>query len=162
MAVRAYVETSIPSFYFEVRPEPQMVARRDWTREWWGRATKGQAELVTSLAVIDELEQGDFAARVDCLRLVVGLPILAIETPILEIVEAYIRHHVMPTDPAGDALHLALASYHRCEFLVTWNCKHLANANKFGHIRRVNTLLGLLTPALVTPLELLGDTDDEE
>lgn len=162
MAVRAYVETSIPSFYFEVRSEPQMVARRDWTREWWGRATKGQAELVTSLAVIDELEQGDFTARADCLRLVAGLPILAIETPILEIVQAYIRHHVMPTDPAGDALHLALASYHRCEFLVTWNCKHLANANKFGHIRRVNTLLGLLTPALVTPLELLGDTDDEE
>jgi hypothetical protein len=139
-----------------------MVARRDWTREWWARSQKRQADLVTSVAVIDELERGDFAARSDCLRLVAGLPLLAIEAPILEIVQAYIRHHVMPADPAGDALHLALASYHRCEFLVTWNCKHLANANKFGHIRRVNTLLGLLTPALVTPLELLGDADDEE
>jgi predicted nucleic acid-binding protein len=162
MAVRAYVETSIPSFYFEVRPEPQMVARREWTREWWDRATKAQAELVTSLAVVDELERGDFAARADCLGLVAKLRVLAIEAPILEIVQTYIRHRVMPTDPAGDALHLALASYHRCEFLVTWNCKHLANANKFGHIRRVNTLLGLLTPALVTPLELLGDSDDED
>src|SRR5207244_12975766 len=55
--------------------------------------------------------------------------------------------------PAGDALHLALASYHKCDFLVTWNCRHLANANKFGHIRRVNALLGLFVPALVTPLE---------
>ncbi len=62
-------------------------------------------------------------------------------------------------DPAGDALHLALASYHKCDFLVTWNCRHLANANKFGHIRRVNSLLGLFVPALVTPLELMEGDD---
>jgi hypothetical protein len=138
MAVRAYVETSIPSFYFEARPEPQMVARREWTREWRSRVTTLRTELVTSVAVIDELERGDFAARADCLGLIGGLPVLAIEAAIIEVVQAYIRHRVMPADPAGDALHLALASYHRCEFLVTWNCKHLANANKFGHIRRVN------------------------
>jgi hypothetical protein len=114
------------------------------------------------VAVIDELERGDFAARTNCVALVSSLPVLAIDNAILEIVQAYIRHRVMPADPTGDALHLALASYHRCEFLVTWNCKHLANANKFGHIRRVNTLLGLLSPALVTPLELLGDANDED
>ena len=68
----------------------------------------------------------------------------------------------MPADPGGDALHLALASYHKCDFLVTWNCQHLANANKFGHIRRVNAMLGLFVPALVTPLELLGDSDETE
>jgi hypothetical protein len=67
----------------------------------------------------------------------------------------------MPSNPAGDALHLALASYHRCDFLVTWNCKHLANATKFGHIRRVNAILDLFVPALVTPLELLEDDDEE-
>ena len=81
---------------------------------------------------------------------------------VTEIVQAYIRHKVMPADPFGDALHLALASFHKCDFLVTWNCTHLANANKFGHIRRVNTMLGLLMPALVTPLELLGGSDDDE
>jgi hypothetical protein len=68
---------------------------------------------------------------------------------------------VRQRDPLGDALHLALASHHRCDFLVTWNCNHLANANKFGHIRRVNGMLGILVPALVTPLELLGGDDDE-
>ena len=66
----------------------------------------------------------------------------------------------MPADPSFDALHLALASYHKCEFLVTWNCQHLANANKFGHLRRVNNLLGLYVPVLVTPLELLGENDE--
>jgi hypothetical protein len=63
----------------------------------------------------------------------------------------------MPANPLGDALHLAMASYHRCDFLVTWNCRHLANANKFAQIRRVNSLLGLFVPTLVTPLELLGE-----
>jgi hypothetical protein len=71
------------------------------------------------------------------------------------------RHmRLMPADPAGDALHLALASFHKCEFLVTWNCLHLANANKFGHLRRVNGLLGLYVPVLATPLELLGESDE--
>ncbi|MGK4001761.1 type II toxin-antitoxin system VapC family toxin [Sorangium sp. So ce1036] len=161
MRRRAHVETSIPSFYFEVRPQPEMVARREWTHAWWTKASV-TTEMVTSLAVVEELERGDFAAREDCLTLIAALPVLAIEPPILEIVEAYIRHRVMPADPAGDALHLAIASYHRCDFLVTWNCKHLANANKFGHIRRVNGLLDLFTPALVTPLQLLGGNDDDD
>ena len=63
----------------------------------------------------------------------------------------------MPADPRGDALHLALASFYKCDFLLTWNCTHLANANKFGHIRRINVMLGLNVPLLVTPLELLGE-----
>jgi predicted nucleic acid-binding protein len=156
---RAYVETTIPSFYCEERQAPDIVARREWTRRWWASAA-ARYELVTSPAVLDELGGGleDRSAR--RLALVRDLPVLSVEPPIVEIVQAYVRHRVMPADPGGDALHLALASYHRCDFLVTWNCRHLANANKFGHIRRVNVLLGLFVPALVTPLELLGDDDE--
>lgn len=88
-----------------------------------------------------------------------AIPLLDINEAVADIVEAYIKHRVMPADPAGDALHLALASYHRCDFLLTWNCRHLANANKFAHIRRVNAILGLFVPSLVTPLELLGETE---
>jgi hypothetical protein len=54
-------------------------------------------------------------------------------------------------------MQLALASFYNCDMLVTWNCRHLANANKSGHIRRVNALLGLRTPMLVTPLQLEQD-----
>jgi len=158
MRTLVYVETTVPSFYYESRTDPDMVARRDWTRAWW-RVAPERHDLVTSPAVVDELEQGDYPSRRECLELIARLPILAIEAPVIDIVEAYIARHVMPADPAGDALHLALASFHRCDFLVTWNCQHLANANKFGHIRRVNTLLGLYVPNLVTPLELqeMGD-----
>ena len=87
---------------------------------------------------------------------------MPIEPVIAEIVEVYIQQHLMPKDPVGDALHLALASHYKCDFLLTWNCRHLANANKFGHIKRVNVMLGLYVPMLVTPLELIGAQNNEE
>lgn len=145
--------------YHEARSTPDVVARREWTRQWWIKA-RGHDELVTSAAVLDELGGGNPARATERLALVEDLPLLAIDPAIAEIVQTYIHHKVMPSDPGGDALHLALASYHKCDFLVTWNCLHLANANKFGHIRRVNTMLGLFVPALVTPLQLLGGHDD--
>ena len=151
-----YVETSIPSFYYEVRTEPTMVARREWTRRWCDKSIISE-KIVSSVAVLDELDGGDFPGKSDALTLLANCDLLEITPAVVEIVEVYIAHQVMPNDPFGDALHLALASYHRCNFLVTWNCKHLANANKFGHIRRVNSIIGLPVPTLVTPLELLGE-----
>ncbi len=85
-----------------------------------------------------------------------NLPLIEITHAVAEIVESYISHRLMPAEPTGDALHLARASFHKCDFLVSWNCLHLANANKFGHIPRVNHLLGLFVPELVTPLEAPG------
>ncbi len=158
---RIYIETSIFSFYHEVRTEPDMVARRDWTRTWYDAALTTN-ELVTAAPVLAELQRGEFPGRDDAIAMTANLPLLAVTEPVLEIVEAYLAHRVMPTDPTGDALHLALASHHGCDFLVTWNCRHLANANKFGHIRRVNGILGVPVPALVTPLELLGTGVDDE
>jgi hypothetical protein len=98
----------------------------------------------------------NYPSQEKALLLINDVGLLEIDDPITEIVEAYVQHKLMPQNPLGDALHLALASYYKCDFLLTWNCKHLANANKFDHIGRVNTLLGLYVPKLVTPLELLG------
>lgn len=153
-----YIETTIPSFYYETRPEPEMVARRNWTREWWEERGTRDFDLVTSQAVIDELSRGRFPGREDALKLVKRLELLPIRAEIEEIVAAYIAHSLMPKDAVGDALHLALASFYGCDYLLTWNCKHLANANKGRHIRRINVMLDLVTPGLATPLELLyGD-----
>jgi len=156
---RTYVESTVPSFYHETRVAPEIVARRDWTRQWWNVASL-RYELVTSEAVLDEMTKGLPELAAARLELVCDVPLLPIEPAIIEIVDAYFRHKLMPADPAGDALHLALASYHKCDFLVTWNCQHLANANKFGHIRRVNAILGLFVPTIVTPLELLGESNE--
>lgn len=133
-----------------------MVARREWTHEWWDDHI-ADYDAYTSEAVIEELESGSFPGKEDARKLMDSLPLLDIHEPIADIVETYILHHVIPSDPVGDALYLAIASFHKCDFLVTWNCRHLANANKFGHIRRMNTLLGLFVPVIVTPLELLGE-----
>ena len=155
MKPTVYIETSIPSFYCERRAEPEMVARREWTRHWWDNFAS-ECRLVTSAAVIDEIRAGDFPNRSEALELALRLERVPGSAAVAEIVDAYIRHKLMPANPVGDALHLALASYHKCDFLLTWNCRHLANANKFGHIRRINAMLGLFIAALVTPLELAG------
>jgi hypothetical protein len=154
MRKRVYIETTIPSFYYEERSEPEMQARREWTREWWDERSK-DFELVTSEAVLEELEDGDHPHKREAIRLMEGLTLLPIVRASYEIVDTYVSRQVMPQDPRGDALHLALASYHRCHFLLTWNCRHLANANKFEHIRHVNIELGLSIPILTTPAEML-------
>ncbi len=156
-----YVETTIPGFYHETRTASNIVARREWTRRWWADA-RTRDELVTSKAVLDELQRGPTNRREAWLDLVRDLPLLPIEPAVMEVVAAYGRHKLMPLDPYGDALHVALASFHPCDFLVTWNCRHIANARKFGHLRRVNAMLGLATPSLVTPLELLGEDDEAD
>ncbi len=100
-----YIETSIPSFYFSVRSEPDMVARRDWTRAWW-QVVSPRRDVVSSAAVIEELSRGDYVEQSECVDFVKGLPLLPIEPIVEEIVDRYIENHVMPRDPTGDALHL--------------------------------------------------------
>ena len=155
MRKRIYIETSIPSFYYETRETPEMAARRAWTREWWG--TRHDCDLVTSDAVLYELERGDYPSKSDAIELISGVPVVEIVDQIADVVRTYADHHVMPVDPLGDALHLALASFHKCDFLLTWNCQNLANPNKFGHIRIINSMLGLFVPELVTPYQLLEE-----
>jgi len=156
---RIYIETTIPSFYFEVREEPTMVARRQWTRDWFDTALKSN-ELVTSAAVLDELKRGTFPGRENAIEMIQRITPLQVSADVVEIVREYIERKLMPIDPSGDALHLAVASFHDCDFLATWNCKHLANANKFDQLARVNGILGLAVPKLVTPLELMGNDDE--
>ncbi|HEY0550248.1 MAG TPA: type II toxin-antitoxin system VapC family toxin [Verrucomicrobiae bacterium] len=160
MGALIYVETSIPSFYFEMRTNPEVLIRRQWTREWWDSPNADQ-RLVTSFIVIQELEEIPGNKKSDALGLIRPLRLLEYNDEVADIVRVYLEHKLMPREAMGDADHLALASYHKCDMLVTWNCRHLANANKLGHVRRVNALLGLETPLLVTPLELLGKDADE-
>lgn len=155
MKPKVYIETSIPSFYHENRTSSDAIARRDWTHEWW-ESKRSFYEIVSSEAVEAELERAPNPKKQLCLDFLAQFPLLAVDKPVIEIVNFYIQSKVMPANAKGDALHLALASYYHCDYLLTWNCKHLANANKFGHIRRINSTLGLYIPILITPIELLG------
>lgn len=66
---RIYIETTIPSFYYEVRTDATMVARRQWTREWFDMSILSD-EIFTSAAVLDELERGTFPGRADAILLI--------------------------------------------------------------------------------------------
>jgi predicted nucleic acid-binding protein len=148
--------------YAEKRKGLVVEVRRKWTREWWAKPKPDQ-QLVTSAIVFDELQQiPDVARRNASIALLRDMEALEYTIEIEEVAAVYLQHKLMPAEAFGDADHLALASFYNCDILVTWNCKHLANANKTGHIRRVNALLGLRTPLLVTPLELLEKGYDPE
>lgn len=153
MSQLIYIETSIPSFYHEARTAPQFQTMREWTREWWDVAML-RDEFVTSEPVLIELERTPEPKRSQAFALIARLPLLDDVEAVDEIVAVYLQHKLMPRDAAGDARHLALATFHGCAILATWNCRHIANANKQEHIRRVNSSMGFATPVLTTPYEL--------
>src|SRR5215210_5360139 len=126
---RIYIETTIPSTYHSGRSDPKMVALRAVTQEWWEIAATS-SELITSEAVLQELAGGRPEHSARRLTLLDGLPVLEVDQASLVTAAVYIRHKLMPADLRGDALHLALASHHQCDVLVTWNYHHLANPNK--------------------------------
>ena len=141
-----------------MRTDPESIARMHWTHQWWNENSQ-KFELMTSAAVIGELRKGTSEKTSARIALLDDIEILTITDEIIEIAHIYIEKFVMPKDPQGDALHLAIASYYKIDTLLTWNCKHLANANKFNHIRRVNYEIGLPTPILATPLNYLNGED---
>jgi predicted nucleic acid-binding protein len=154
-----YIETTIPSLYFDQRRDAKTVARREWTRNWWDDYRRNY-DLLTGAPVLEELLRGEHPRKNEKLKLLEDVKILRVNEAVTQAVEVYVQRHVMPRDTAGDAAHLALASFYKCDYLLTWNCAHLANANKLGHIRRVNALLGLHVPQLVTPLEMIGEDNE--
>jgi predicted nucleic acid-binding protein len=154
---RIYVDTTIPSAYHTNRTDPGAVERRGTTRRWWQSAVR-TSELLISDAMLQELSDGISDQVVLRLALVKGLEVLPSREDIAQTVAVYMHHKLMPQDPEGDALHLALASHHRCDALATWNYHHLANPNKLDRIRRLNEELGLIVPRICTPKILLeGD-----
>ena len=133
-----------------------MVARRESTRSWWEDEAPTY-DLYISAFVLGELNAGNYPGKLEALDLVRSLPLLEIVPEIGEIAEVYMKRRLMPRDDMGDAYHLATASYYAVDFLLTWNCAHLANANKAKHIAVVNAELGLQVPVVTTPDMLIRE-----
>ncbi len=157
----AYIETSIPSFYFTGRTSPTSIARQKWTQQWWSTFS-GDFQLYSSLAVTVELERGTLEnLKSQRISFISDLPMLEINTDVRDIARIYVERLLMPQDADGDALHLAITSFYGLDVLLTWNCNHLANPNKFGHIETINRELGLKVPLLTTPLNYLSEDDSD-
>jgi predicted nucleic acid-binding protein len=154
MKPTVYVETTVLSFYWDDRPDS--AHRRAVTREWW-RTEQKRYDVYTSYFVLAEVSNPVYPNWEKVRQLADQIRVLEVVDEIEGIVKAYMDNQLMPQGYAGDAAHLAMASYHEVDYLLTWNCRHLANANKNEHIRRINRKLGLLTPELVTPEQLFKE-----
>jgi hypothetical protein len=151
MKPTVYIETTVPSYYCDSRPE--LVADIERTRQWWD-VERTDYDCYVSQVVLAELAEGAYPGPKQCLAMLDGLPKLRITEEIERIAAVYQRQKLMPRQPVRDALHVAIASFYRMDFLLTWNCRHLANANKSRHLRELNLEMGLAVPQLVTPHQL--------
>ncbi len=151
-----YLDTTIPSYLFEERDELQPFVQI--TQRWWAEERQ-HFEVYLSQETLAELNQGDYPNKGKVLASVAGIATLPDEERIEEIAKMYIDHYLMPRKLEGDARHLAFASFHQMDFLLTWNCNHLANGNKQRHIQTINACLHLPTPTILTPQQLFKETN---
>jgi predicted nucleic acid-binding protein len=156
-----YVETSIVS-YLRQRPSPQIVmaARQLLTHQWWNDE-RGKYELVTSQYVIDEASDGDPVLAAERLESLEGIPLLPLDPQIGVIANEIIGRGILPLGASIDALHIAVVAHHGIQYLLTWNCKHLANATILPQIYQVLRDLGCPIPIICTPEEMVSyDSED--
>ena len=158
MKEKVYLDTTIPSYYFDQRESLATFATV--TRKWWTEMSDNY-DLFISDAVLQELNSGSYPYKGKLIEFVSTIPLLQLNYDLEQIVEFYLANFIMPKSLIGDAVHLAYASYYDIQYLLTWNCNHLANANKRKHIRVINGRLGLSTPEIITPLELFKEEDEQ-
>jgi hypothetical protein len=155
MKPRVYVETSVIS-YLTARPSRDLImaAHQEVTRDWW-QNRRSAFELFYSDAVRAEAAMGDPDAAAARLQVLTGLVLLEIPPQALELANALVQATALPPKAHVDALHIAVAACERMNFVLTWNFKHIANAQLAGKVRQVCELHGLLCPVLCSPLELM-------
>jgi predicted nucleic acid-binding protein len=157
MKQRVYLETTIVS-YLVARPSRDLVlaAHQEVTREWWERRRK-DFELEISQFVLNEAAGGDPAAAKARLALLKGLRQLPVTGEVTELGRVMVTDGVLPPKASIDALHVAVASVHESDVLLTWNCRHLANAELLGELGRYLSSKGYEMPVITTPDELMGE-----
>ena len=155
MVPKVYIETSFVS-YLTARPSRDVViaGHQQVTHEWWN-TRRLNYELCVSKLVLDEAAEGDAQVAQD--RLLVLQPMLVLEmtAEALELAKELLRVGALPKKAADDALHVAVAATMTVPFLLTWNCRHLANAVMRPIIEATCKANGFQAPVICTPEELL-------
>jgi hypothetical protein len=157
MAPSVYIETTIPSYLTAWRsPELSTAAKQQTTREWWDER-RDQFDLFISDAVLLEAADGDSDAAKRRLEVLHGIPVLTPKPETDEIVVALVDRLALPDRAIIDAAHIAISVVHGIDFLLTWNCTHIANATFQPIIDDVCDELGYSMPVICTPDQLMGD-----
>ena len=157
MKPRLYLETTIPS-YLASRPARDLIVagHQQITREWWDKHRDRYRVFVSQL-VLDEASAGDPDASRRRLKLLRGFPLLDIAPEVAWLASALLQSGTVPQKAASDAAHIAIAAVHGMDFLLTWNCVHIANAAITRALASICRKHGYECPVICTPEELSGE-----
>lgn len=149
-----YIETTILS-YLVSRPSRDIIvaARQELTRQWWDYS-KPTYDCVLSQIVLDEIEAGDPTHAANRMDHASVLAVLAVNQGCLDLAQLYLDRGYVPKNEIRDALHIAVAVIWKVDYLLTWNCKHIANAHALRQLRKFSENLGHEFPHVCTPDEL--------
>jgi hypothetical protein len=157
MPSTVYLETSIIS-YLTGRAARDVIitAHQQLTRRWWD-TQRQPFELFVSPLVLQEAAAGNPTMSQRRLEMVRGLPVLAVTPEATAIAEQLVQSGPLPTKAEVDALHIGIAAVHGMEYVLTWNCKHIANARMRTQIEAICRDLGYEPPIMCTPEELMEE-----
>lgn len=149
-----YIETTILS-YLVSRPSRDIIvaARQEITRDWW-EYSMSSFDCVISQIVLDEIAAGDPNHAAKRMERASSLGVLAVSEPCLELARLYLERGYVPKTEIRDALHIAVAVIWKMDYLLTWNCKHIANAHSLRQLRKFSENQGHEFPQVCTPEEL--------
>ena len=156
-----YLETSVFGYLTGRRSRDLLASARQKITETWWFDHRGRFELFVSPVVEAEAGKGDPEAAERRRSEIAGIPRLALNAEVERLAEQLIQDGAIPKTATEDALHVALAAVHRIDYLLTWNCRHIDNAEKKPAIRAVCAALGYACPEICTPDELMGESFNE-
>jgi hypothetical protein len=151
---KVYIETSIPS-YLTARPSRDLVlaGNQETTKMWWLR--RQSYDLYISAFVLEEAAAGDPSAAQERLAALAGITEIQVTDDVAKIAERLLSQASLPEKARLDALHIAVAALGGMDYLLTWNCTHIANAAFRSKIERVVRSFGFEPPIICTPQELV-------
>jgi predicted nucleic acid-binding protein len=154
---KVYIETSVIS-YLTARPSRDIViaGHQQVTCDWWETATE-RFHLVTSQLVIQEASVGDKYLAEKRLNVLEPIELLATSTEAIALAQLLISEGPIPKKAVEDAIHIAIAVTNGIDYLVTWNCKHIANAIMRSSIEKICRSQNYEPVTICTPEELLGE-----
>ncbi len=157
MARSVYIETTVVS-YLTAWPSQEVIraAHQQITKEWW-QFRRNDFDLFISEFVIVEASAGDTSAVADRLDILTDIPMLEVTSEIEMLAKELVAKRAVPEKAATDAFHISVAAIHNIDYLLSWNCRHIANAEMQEAIRMVCNENGFWFPRICTPEELLGD-----
>jgi len=131
-----------------------IAARQKITDEWW-KTVLPQYEAFISPIVLDEVKRGDFKAAQLRLKTIASFAVLEVFSEVHDLADTYFSEIKIPEKARADAYHLALAAWHGLDFLISWNCKHIASGRVEMIIKEINSQRGIKTPIICTPEQLM-------